>query len=76
MRAPGSSAIGKRLGLRLLKAKLGALEKRGQFPEAMLQSFELVRSNRDMAEFAPRAWGFSVQVKVSIGDTEDFFRFR
>jgi len=51
-----------------VEAEVGAVEEGGEFGEAESKAFGRGGAERDMAELAPGARRFSVQVEMSVGD--------
>src|SRR5467141_2880794 len=58
-----------------VEAEVRAVEEGGEFGEAEGEAFGGGGAEGDVAEFAPGAGGFSVEVEVGVGDSEDFGGF-
>jgi hypothetical protein len=58
-----------------VEAEVGAVEEGGEFGEAEGEAFWGGGAKGDVAEFAARAWGLSIEVKMGVGNGEDFGGF-
>ena len=59
-----------------VEAEVGAMKEGWKFGETEGEAFGRGRAERDVAEFAAGAWGFSIEMQMSVGNGKDFRGFR
>jgi len=58
-----------------VEAEVGAVKESGEFGEAEGETLGGGSAEGDVAQFTTGAWGFAVEMEVSVGDGEDFGGF-